>query len=400
MPKHRTFLQTTFIVNRVISCNAIFGRLDIMNIQNKSGKIILILGVFAGLIGITNLVPYASADYGMDSSSDLSTKIHVGKSDIGGNASSDTSMSGQSGSNMSMSSQITSSTNASVTKSQDESHENSHASTNESESHGHYKNEYDKVSANSDDEFTVQAQRHLYKPGDGVTISGSLWSSLAASLGNVTTVSIQVKDNGGNVVYDGKGQIDANGQYSAEFQLPSDAKKGAYDVNVNADVSADVLNTLALKTKDTLESSTKIVVVSPNAMSIQAEGHDFDVQVASNSTSVTNLNFDEQNKKLSFTVQGDAGTKGVTEVTIPKSLLSGDLTVMIDGQAMAQSDVVETASTDSDTTLELNYHHSTHQIDIVGTNAIPEFGTLASVALVVSVLALVILSSQIKRIHL
>jgi predicted secreted protein with PEFG-CTERM motif len=159
-----------------------------------------------------------------------------------------------------------------------------------------------------------------------------------------------------------------------------------------------VLNTLALKTKDALESSTKIVVVSPNAMSVKAEGRDFDVQVASNSTSVTNLNFDEQNKKLSFTVQGDAGTKGVTEITIPKSLLSGDLTVMIDGQAMAQSDVVETASTDTETTLELNYHHSTHQIDIVGTNAIPEFGTFASVVLVISVLTIVLLSSRIRHI--
>jgi len=358
------------------------------------------LGIFAGLVGIMHLVPYASADYGMDSSSDLTTKIHVGKSSIGENSSSDMNMSGQSGSGMQMSGKVDSSTNASVTKSQDEYHENSHASANESGMHGHYTNAYEKISASSDDEFTVQAQRHLYKPGDNVTIDGSIWSDLMASLGNVSTVSIQVKDNGGNIVYDGKGQLDANGKYSADFQLPSDAKKGAYDVDVTADVSADVLNTLALKTKGTLESSTKLVVVSPNAMSVQAEGHDFDVQVASNSTSVTNLNFDEQNKKLSFTVQGDTGTKGVTEITIPKSLLNGDLTVMIDGQAMAQSDVVETADTDTETTLELNYHHSTHQIDIVGTNAIPEFGTMASVALVVSVLTLVVISSQLKRIHL
>lgn len=377
------------------------GKSDITrDLQTRSGKIILILGIFAGLVGIIHLAPYASADYGMDSSSDLSTKIHVGKSNIGENSSSDVNMSGQSGSGMQMSGKSDSSTNASVTKSQDEYHENSHASTNESESHEHYKNAYDKISASSDDEFTVQSERHLYKPGDNVTIEGSLWSDLMTSLGNVNTVSIQVKDNDGNVVYDGKGQVNSDGQYTAEFQLPSDAKKGSYDVIVTADVSADVLNTLSLKTKGTLESTTKIVVVSPNAMSVQAEGHDFDVQVASNSTSVTNLNFDEQNKKLSFTVQGDTGTKGVTEITIPKSLLNGDFTVMIDGQAMAQSDVVETANTDTETTLELNYHHSTHQIDIVGTNAVPEFGALASVALVVSVLALVVVSSQIKRIRL
>lgn len=375
------------------------GRLSIISaLQNRSGRFILILGVFVGLVGIMHLAPYASADYGVDSSSDLSTKIKVGKSNIGENSSSDMTMSGQSG--MNMSGKLDSSTNESVTTSQDKSNENSHTSTNESGMHEHYKNAYEKISASSDEEFTVQAQRHLYKPGDSVKLDGSIWSNLMASLGNVNTVLIQVKDNGGNVVYDGKGQVGANGEYSAQFQLPSDAKKGAYEVDVTADVSADVLNSLALKTKGTLESSTKLVVVSPNSMSVQAEGHDFDVQVASNSTSVTNLNFDEQNKKLSFTVQGDAGTKGVTEITVPKSLLNGDLTVMIDGQVMAQSDVVETADTDTETTLELNYHHSTHQIDIVGTNAVPEFGTMASVSLVVSILALIVISSQIKRIRI
>src|SRR5574337_740214 len=195
-------------------------------LHNKTGKIILILGLFAGLVGVVHVVPFASADYGdVASSSDLSTKIHVEKSDIGENASSDVHMSGQMGSNMSMSGQSDSSTNASVTtKSQDESHDN-HAISNESESHGHYKNNYEKISANSDDEFTIQLQKHLYKPGDNVTIQGSIWSNLMPSLGDVNTVSIQVKDNGGNVVYDGKGQVDASGDYVAQFQLPSDAKK-------------------------------------------------------------------------------------------------------------------------------------------------------------------------------
>ncbi len=370
-------------------------------LHNKTGKIILVLSLFAGLIGVVHVIPFASADGGLGSSSDLSTKIHVGKSDIGENASSDVHVSGQMGSNMSMSGQSDSNTNASVTmKSQDESHENSHASSNESESHGHYKNNYEKISANSDDEFTVQSQKHLYKPGDNVTIQGSIWSDLMTSVGNINTVSIQVKDNDGNVVYDGKVQVDANGDYTTQFQIPSDAKKGAYTVDVNADVSADVLGNLTLETKAALDSSTKFVVASPNSMSVKAEGRDFDVQVASNSTNVSDLNFDEQNKKLSFTVQGDTGTKGVTEITIPKSLLSGDLTVMIDGQAMAQSDVVETANTDTETTLELNYHHSTHQIDIVGTNAVPEFSSVAPLVLVASVLTVVVISTRVKRIHL
>jgi len=120
-------------------------RLNFTNaLQNRSGKIILILGIFAGLVGIMHLAPCASADYGMDSSSDLSSKIQVGKSSIGENSSSDMKMSGQSGSGVQMSGKLDSSTNASATKSQDEYHENSHASANEYGMHGHYTNAYEK----------------------------------------------------------------------------------------------------------------------------------------------------------------------------------------------------------------------------------------------------------------
>ncbi len=366
-------------------------RINIFKSRNKL-KVILILGVFAGLVGFVHLAQFVYADKNnLDVSSDLSTKIHLGKSEIGVNSSSNENTSSHDDSGMS--SAIQSDTNASVTlRSQDESHENYHAASNENESHGHYNHEYEKRSVNSDDEFTVQSERHLYKPGDNVTISGSLYSGLISSIGNVTTVSVQVADNDRNVVYSGNGQINATGDYTAEFMLPTDAKKGAYTVDVNADVSADVLNTLSLTEKNSLSSSTKIVVVNPNALKVKAEGKDFDVEVASNSTTVDNLNFDAQNKKLSFTVQGDNGTKGVTQITIPKSLLSGDLTVMIDGHAMAQSDVVEAANNDTDVTLELNYHHSTHQIDIIGTNAVPEFSSLAFLVLVLSVLSMIVLS--------
>jgi len=46
---------------------------------------------------------------------------------------------------------------------------------------------------------------------------------------------------------------------------------------------------------------------------------------------------------------------------------------MIDGQMISQDNVIETADTQDETTLEINYHHSTHIIDVTGTNAVPEF---------------------------
>ena len=293
------------------------------------------------------------------------------------------------------------SSSSSYGKSEEQSNENSKTSSEmNAESHENYKKSYDKMNADSQSSFTVETEHHLYKPSEQVSIEGSIWTNLMTTVGGISSVSIQVTDNGGNVVYSGTSQVNSNGDYSTEFQLPSDAKNGAYTINVKSDTSADVLNTLSLKTQASLQSSTKFVVVSPNAFAIKAEGKDFDVQIATNSSSVTNMKFDESGKKISFTVQGETGTKGVTEVKIPKSLLSGNLTVMIDGQVMSQSDVIEKDDTTDDVTLELNYHHSTHQIDIVGANAVPEFSSLTPIILVISILSVIVLSMKTRVLNI
>ena len=94
--------------------------------------------------------------------------------------------------------------------------------------------------------------------------------------------------------------------------------------------------------------------------------------VKSNS-SISDVKLDEQAKKVSFTVEGQTGTKGAADVTIPKAMLSGNMMVMIDGQAMSTDDVIVKSQTQTDVTLEMNYHHSRHTVDVAGTNVVPEF---------------------------
>ncbi len=352
----------------------------------KNFKFVLMILVLAGLVATGVTLSNATADKEkLDVGAGVSVKGEIGKSGVEENTTASANVS------------ASSSGSSSSEKSEAESHGNYQSSSElQTQSHENYKMSYEKMNADSKNSFTMETEHHIYKPGDQVSIEGSIWSSLMATVGGISSVSIQVTDNNGNIVYTGKGQVNSDGDYSAQIQLPPDAKNGAYTVDVKGDVSADLLSTLSLKTQTSLESSAKFVVVSPNAFAIKAGGKDFSVQVETNSSDVSDIKFDEQGKKLSFTVQGETGTKGVTEVTIPKSLLSGDLTVMIDGQVMAQSDVVETADTNDEVTLELNYHHSTHQIDIVGTNAAPEFGSLVSAVLVFSIVSIIILSMKTR----
>jgi len=257
-----------------------------------------------------------------------------------------------------------------------------------------FKSSYGKLSINSENSFTIQTQKHLYKPGDGIKIEGSIWSGLIAELGGVNLVLIQIIDGKDNVVGNAKAQVTSDGQYETEFTIPASAENGTYSINAKIEVSDSVLSSQTLKTQGSLQSSTKFLVANSNTFLIKSEEKNFDVIISSNSQ-VSNLQFSEQAKKLTFTVAGETGTKGVTDITIPKSLLGGDMNVMIDGHMMSQNDFIETADTQDSTTLEINYNHSTHTIEVTGTNAVPEFpASLMAMFVAISMLVIFVSSRR------
>jgi hypothetical protein len=95
----------------------------------------------------------------------------------------------------------------------------------------------------------------------------------------------------------------------------------------------------------------------------------FIVSVKSNST-VSNFAFNQPDKEISFNVTGPADTIGFCNVAIPKALLyaeSSDWIVLIDG-ALVPPTITENAT---HSCLYFTYTHSTHEVQIIGTWAIP-----------------------------
>jgi hypothetical protein len=259
-----------------------------------------------------------------------------------------------------------------------------------------YKPSYPKERADDKRPFTLHAEKHLYKPGEEVKVEGSIWTSLIDQIGgNVSSVILNVTDNKGNMtVNQEEVEVNEDGEFSTTFTLPEDAELGSYSVNAVIE-EASVLDTLNANAKSNLGASARFEVVSSNAFAVNAEGKNFSVEVASNST-VSDLQFKQQDKKVSFVIEGETGTRGVTQITIPKALLSGEMMVSIDGNAIPpeSSDVVAIADTEEGLTLEINYHHSEHTIEVSGTNVIPEFplamvvmaGAISSVVVTVSIM--------------
>lgn len=257
---------------------------------------------------------------------------------------------------------------------------------------GYLKSSYD-ITADSKNPFTVTTEKHLYMPDDNIKIKGSIWSGLITELGGVNQVTVQVLDDRDNVLNSTKSQVNIDGQYYAMITLPKNTQQGEYTINAKLDVSESVLSTMPLKTQASTLTSSKFEMVKPSSFTLKTDRGEFELTIASNSKT-NDLRFDEQTKKLTFTVSGETGINGVTDITIPKSLLSGEISVTIDDHTMPQNDVIDTSTSD-ETMLEINYHNY-HSITITGTNVVPEF-QMPFVVLLVATASIFVLSLKNKN---
>ena len=238
-----------------------------------------------------------------------------------------------------------------------------------------YMSAHKKVNADANGFVSTQTERNIYKPGEQVKIYGSIWNGLFQQLGGAKylatvplntagsnsmteLITVKVQDSNGTVISSQESQVDKNGDYLISFNLPQDST-GTFSAESMIETKAGVLN--------------------------------------------------PDNKMISFNVQGKSGTMGITMITIPKALLSGQLQVLIDGSAEPynSNDVIVSSETSAETTLEINYHHSTHVITVTGTQAteapaesqtVPEFGSLATVALAVSIILIITFSPRIRNV--
>jgi hypothetical protein len=260
-----------------------------------------------------------------------------------------------------------------------------------------YRTSYPQINADSNSSVRVQSEHHLYKPGDTVKITGSV-SGEMRDKAKSDTVTVKLADAKGSVVTNQQAKVDSKGEYSTSLKLPASAQVGEYSAGSKLEVEASVLGLLDAQVMAKLESSTTFVVASSSSTSVKSDGgEEFKVDIASNST-VSNVQFKQSEKMVTFKAEGETGTIGVTQVTVPKAMLSGEMVVMIDGKAVASdsNDVIVTSDTSAETTYEINYHHSEHDVSVTGTNVVPEFplATLVMAGAVGSIVAVLAIARK------
>lgn len=115
---------------------------------------------------------------------------------------------------------------------------------------------------------------------------------------------------------------------------------------------------------------------------VMAKGNQVELKVESNSN-VSSFTFNEDTKRVSFEVKGTNGTNGFAIVTIDK-VLEPPYTVTVDSLPTPDFFFFED-KIDGENTIQINYEHSMHKIEIIGANVVPEF-PLAAIGLVAGIL--------------
>jgi hypothetical protein len=245
----------------------------------------------------------------------------------------------------------------------------------------------------------MHLEHHLYYPGDTVQVKGSVWMELLNQVDSLNIVKVEIKDSAGNVIAREDATVNKNdGSYSTSLRLLDNAGKGAYNAEARVELEADALGIVKTITSAGLQSSMQFAVAAPVEYDVEVESEEFKVTVASNS-GINDFQFKQHEKRVSFFVEGSSGTGGVTEISIPKRLLSGEMSVFMDQSLVANDNVILKSETETKTTFEINYSHSIHRMEVVGTNAVPEF-PLAAIGAISAAVGVLILIGRLRMFSL
>lgn len=125
---------------------------------------------------------------------------------------------------------------------------------------------------------------------------------------------------------------------------------------------------------------------------ISVESKNYSIPMFANST-ISNFNFNQSLRTISFTTDETNGTDNLCEIAIPDDLIWGDFSVYLDDSPLIEG-VEYTSTNNGDYTIfSVTYIDGSHLIEIVGTEAIPEIPTF----IISSILFALLLTIQGKR---
>ena len=241
------------------------------------------------------------------------------------------------------------------------------------------------VSSASTGEVTVTTDKASYNDGDKVTISGSTQDYISG-----TPITVRIISPIGNIVKVDQVDLGSDRTFSTSITATGALWQaaGAYTVKVQFGSPDRTAQT-------TFQFSGSSGGQAGNT--IKVDGTDLSVKYSITNGKVIGIKADTQSKSLIVSIQttGD----GVLTITLPRALINATLPtgqddkyyVLVDGQ---EADFQETSTTTTDRTLSIPFTDGTQEIEIVGTQIVPEFGPIAALVLAIAIVSIIAVSAK------
>ena len=236
--------------------------------------------------------------------------------------------------------------------------------------------------------ITTSTDKSEYKNGDTIVISGSVKAVVEG-----TPLTIQILDPDKNIVQIAQIDVAQDGKYTTTAKAAGALwkKDGMYTVKVQYGPPNVVVETNFQFTSTTVTDNQIFEVNAEN------EGT-FDVEYSITGGTVKDMVIDFEG--LSLIVSIDSTSDGTITLKIPRELMdakttSGDddvFIVLIDG---AEVEAQQTATTSS-RTLTINFLQGDSDIEIIGTQIVPEFGAIAALVLAVAIISIIAVSAKTR----
>ncbi|MFI5415713.1 MAG: PEFG-CTERM sorting domain-containing protein [Nitrososphaerales archaeon] len=233
----------------------------------------------------------------------------------------------------------------------------------------------------------VTTDKTSYNDGDVITISGSTQDYITD-----TPITVIVKSPIGNIVKFDQIPLGSDRTYSTTLKAtgPLWQAAGAYSVMVQFGSQDRTAQT-------TFQFAGSAGGQGQAGNTMKVDGTDLSVQYSITNGKVLGIKADVQSKSLIVSIQttGD----GVLTVTLPRGLIDAQVNgqddhyyILNDGQE--NTDFQETSKTTTDRTLSIPFTDGTQEIEIIGTQIIPEFGPIAALVLAIAIVSIIAVSAK------
>ncbi|TLY06720.1 MAG: copper-binding protein [Thaumarchaeota archaeon] len=226
--------------------------------------------------------------------------------------------------------------------------------------------------------ITVMTDKSSYSDGDTMIISGLVKDQL-----NVP-ISIVIKDTNQNIVL--IGQVSANSDNTYLTQVTTGgilwSAVGTYEIDVT------------YGSKDRTAKAT-FVFTGYHFYPIIIQGVSYNVTYTITNGTINSITPKTDAKLLQISI--DPAGDGTLVITLPRSLIDSKTGNQDDPFSLQEDGVVvkfEESKSDISRTLTLPFSSDTRQIEIIGTQIVPEFGPLVFVSLTISMMLILLYAKR------